>query len=237
MRNQENVVRLDAEARSEQQEVFRKGFAQRLHAALDRQRGIPRGHGRVIAVAELFGISQNSASAWLGGRMVPELWRLPEISEKLNATIDSLVRGDESTGAYLIDERYQSIQVHSEDSDESVSLYALPDSLRFMDLPSQAHFLMVKSTDMAATLSPGDIAIYDSRVHAISGNGVYVLRAKGRYFVRRIQQNLRGGISLICDNPSFAAESVNEADFTIDADDDNKIYVAGPVIGQIQIRR
>ena len=68
------IVRLgESDERIAKQKAFRKHFADNLNAALDRRGAIPSGYGRVIGVAELFGVSQNTAAIWLKGEGVPEL--------------------------------------------------------------------------------------------------------------------------------------------------------------------
>ena len=63
-----SVIRLnDPEDKSAKSRAFRKQFADNLNAALDRKGAIPSGYGRVIGVAELFGVSQNTAANWLKG--------------------------------------------------------------------------------------------------------------------------------------------------------------------------
>ena len=74
------VIQLDnQDDKAQRQKAFRKQFAENLNAALDRRGAIPAGYGRVTAVAELFGVSQNTAANWLRGEGVPELARLPGV--------------------------------------------------------------------------------------------------------------------------------------------------------------
>jgi len=87
----------EPEVKSGKPKDFRKAFAERLNAALDRHGVIPPGYGRVIGAAELFGVSQNTAGAWLKGDGAPELARLPEIADILGTTIEQLVVGARRT--------------------------------------------------------------------------------------------------------------------------------------------
>ena len=94
------VVKLDdPDDKSSKQKSFRKRFADNLNAALNRRGAIPSGYGRVVGVAELFGVSQNTAANWLKGDGVPELSRLPEIADALGTTIEQLLVGDRETGS------------------------------------------------------------------------------------------------------------------------------------------
>lgn len=116
------IVRLgEPEERGSKQKLFRKRFADNLNAALDRRGVIPSGYGRVVGVAELFGVSQNTAANWLKGDGVPELSRLPEIAEILGTTIEQLVVGDHAGGTQAIDERYVMIDMHEDNEPEGHS--------------------------------------------------------------------------------------------------------------------
>lgn len=94
----------ESDERTAKQKAFRKQFADNLNAALDRRGAIPSGYGRVVGVAELFGVSQNTAAIWLKGEGVPELSRLPEIADILGTTVEQLVVGDHGKSSHIIDE-------------------------------------------------------------------------------------------------------------------------------------
>ena len=120
------VVNLtEPEERTAKQKAFRKQFAENFQSALDRRGVIPSGYGRAVGVAELFGVSQNTAANWLKGDGVPELFRLPEIAERLGTTVEQLVNGDQNMGTQAIDERYVMIDMHGDDSLDGHSWYTL----------------------------------------------------------------------------------------------------------------
>lgn len=228
------VIRLgEPEERSLKQKTFRKQFADNLNAALDRRGAIPSGYGRVIGVAELFGVSQNTAANWLKGEGVPELSRLPEIAEILGTTVEQLVVGDHGTGTHVIDEHYVMIDMHEDDSLEGNSWYTLPETLRSIGLSNETKMLQVSNDDMAPYVSRGDVVLYDPRVKKIICNGVFVLQIENRFIVRRVQRGIKQNMRLICDNPLFADETFAESDFAEKAQDDRSIVVAGQVIGRM----
>ena len=75
------VIKLDdPEEKSSKQKSFRKRFAENLNAALNRRGAIPSGYGRVIGVAELFGVSQNTAANWLKGDGV-DIAQFPKVHD------------------------------------------------------------------------------------------------------------------------------------------------------------
>ena len=227
-----SVIRLnDPEDKSAKSRAFRKQFADNLNAALDRKGSIPSGYGRVIGVAELFGVSQNTAANWLKGEGVPELARLPEIAGILGTTVEQLVMGDQHAGTHVIDERYVMVDMHGDDSPEAHAWYTLPEALRSMGLPTSIKMLAVGDDDMAPFLHRGDLAIYDPRVRRIQSNGVFVLCVNDRFLVRRVQRGLKGNVRLICDNPAFDDEILDESEFADESQDG--ISVIGVVVGRI----
>ena len=227
-----SVIRLnDPEDKSAKSRAFRKQFADNLNAALDRKGAIPSGYGRVIGVAELFGVSQNTAANWLKGEGVPELARLPEIAGILGTTVEQLVMGDQHVGTHVIDERYVMVDMHGDDSPEAHAWYTLPEALRSMGLPTSIKMLAVGDDDMAPFLHRGDLAIYDPRVRRIQSNGVFVLCVNDRFLVRRVQRGLKGNVRLICDNPAFDDEILDESEFADENQDG--IAVIGVVVGRI----
>lgn len=228
------VIRFsESEERTAKQKAFRKHFADHLNAALDRRGAIPSGYGRVIGVAELFGVSQNTAANWLKGEGVPELSRLPEIAEILGTTVEQLVVGDRELGSHAIDERYVMVDMHEEDSLDGCSWYTLPETLRSMGLPNDIKMLQVSGDDMAPYIHGGDVVVYDSRVKRIQANGVFVLQVNRRFVVRRVQRGVKQSIRLICDNPLFGDEILDEADIAEENQDDCGKAAACQVVGRV----
>lgn len=230
------VIRFaDSEERSSKQKVFRKQFAENLNAALDRRGAIPSGYGRVVGVAELFGVSQNTAANWLKGDGVPELSRLPEIADILGTTVEQLVVGDQGKDPHVIDENYVMVDMHDEGSLGGYSWYTLPETLRSLGLPKDAKMLQVSSDDMAPYINRGDAVIYDPRVRRIQASGVFVFQIGERFVVRRVQRGIKGNIRLKCDNPLFEDEVLDESELDDSAPQGARISVAGQVVGRLSI--
>ncbi len=87
--------------------------------------------------------------------------------------------------------------------------------------------LQIDNDDMVPYARRGDVVIYDPRVRRIQANGVFVLRIGDRYVVRSVKGNVR----LICDNPAFDDELLDEAEFSDGNTDQCGIGVAGAVLG------
>ena len=131
----------------------------------------------------------------------------------------------------MIDERYVMVDMHGDDSPEAHAWYTLPEALRSMGLPTSIKMLAVGDDDMAPFLHRGDLAIYDPRVRRIQSNGVFVLCVNDRFLVRRVQRGLKGNVRLICDNPAFDDEILDESEFADENQDG--IAVIGVVVGRI----
>ena len=225
----------EPEVKSAKPKDFRKAFAERLNAALDRHGVIPPGYGRVIGAAELFGVSQNTAGAWLKGDGAPELARLPEIADILGTTIEQLVVGDADRDLQLSDERYVSVDLHAADRVGGYSWHTLPESLRRLGLANDIKMLKIGDDDMAPFVRRGDVAIYDPRVKRILANGIYVLEVQKRFVVRRVQRDVKQNIRLICDNPAFNDEVFKNSEFAEPAQESGGIAVAGQVVGRLLV--
>jgi phage repressor protein C with HTH and peptisase S24 domain len=107
--------------------------------------------------------------------------------------------------------------------------------LRSLGLPNDIKMLQVKNDDMAPFVSNGEVVIYDPRVKRIQSNGVFVLRIGEQFIVRRVQRGIKQNIRLICDNALFDDEVFEESDFSEAAFGDEKIVVAGQVVGRMLI--
>ena len=189
----------------------------------------------MVGVAELFGVSQNTAANWLKGDGVPELSRLPEIADILGTTVEQLVVGDHGQSTHVIDENYVMVDMHEEGSLGGYSWYTLPETLRSLGLPKDIKMLQVSSDDMAPYVSSGDVVIYDPRVRRIQANGVFVFQIGERFVVRRVQRGIKGDIRLKCDNPLFEDEVLDEMDLDESAQQGSRVSVAGQVVGRLSV--
>lgn len=232
------IVHLNSsDERLNRQQEFRRQFAANFNAALDRRGSIPPGYGRVTAVAQLFEVSQNTATAWVRGDGVPELFRLPEIAKTLNTTVEQLVMGDAGSGAHIVDEQYAVIDLHPDNTADGHAIYTLPETLREIGLPRDVKMMRVQSEDMEPYLRTGDIVVYDPRVTRIQTNGVYVLHVNDKFVVRRAQSGLKKEVRLICDNAKFSEEVLAPEDFADAPDDSGRVAVVGQVLARVLLGR
>ena len=97
--------------------AFRRLFAERFNAALDRHPSIPKKYGRVQTVATLFGISRTTATKWLEGDAVPELSRLPLLSRLLNVDVNTLIGGVSAPSGLV------KINIHNHGAPDDVGVF------------------------------------------------------------------------------------------------------------------
>lgn len=215
---------------------FRKLFAERFNAALDRHAHIPQVYGRGQAVSALFGITRATAGKWLNGEGLPELWRLPHLARLLNVDVNELVGGTASP--MMIDDRYVSIDVHEQDSpQELASVFLQPSTLQRVGFSPGCLLMRVSSNEMVGYVGVGDVVIYNPGVKWIStGADVYVFRVQGRYVLRRATRTLRGEVVLSCETNN-SQELFKGEDFTSEVNQDSAlIYVVGCVVARIILR-
>jgi hypothetical protein len=202
------IVHLNSsDERLQRQQEFRRQFATNFNAALDRRGSIPPGYGRVTAVAQLFDVSQNTATAWVRG------------------------------GAHIVDEQYAVIDLHPDNTADGHAIYTLPETLREIGLPRDVKMMRVQSEDMEPYLRSGDVVVYDPRVTRIQSNGVYVLHVNDKFVVRRAQSGLKKDVRLICDNVKFSEEVLAPSDFAEEPDDSGRVAVVGQVLARLLLGR
>lgn len=221
----------------EDSESFRRRFSVNLSAALDQLDEVPTGYGRVTTAAQMLGVSANTMNAWLKGVSLPEIWRLPEIARRLDTTVDQLITGDFATPG-LIDEQYAMIAVHGQSAmDETQSIYALPETLRFLRINRDTHLMRVETADMQDFAAPGDFVLYDPRARQIGmEGGVFVLSAYGHVLIRRASRTMRNQIVVRCDHPHMPEEIMSDNDFTEDEGQSDKLRILGQVVGKVTPR-
>jgi SOS-response transcriptional repressor LexA len=74
--------------------------------------------------------------------------------------------------------------------------------------PSALRFLHAYGDSMSPTLNSGDIVLVDTGITAIDIDGVYVLEAHGRLFIKRVRQRLDGSYEISSDNPAHKTVDV-----------------------------
>ena len=69
-------------------------------------------------------------------------------------------------------------------------------------------FLHAYGDSMEPTFKSGDVLLVDSGVHVVEIDGIYVLEAQQRLFVKRVTQDVFGKVTISSDNPNVKTVSV-----------------------------
>ena len=88
--------------------------------------------------------------------------------------------------------------------------------------PSRLRFLHAYGDSMTPTLNSGDVLLIDAAVQAVKIDGIYVLEAHSRLFIKRVRQRLDGNFEISSDNPTHK---------TVDTlNGDHEVRIKGRVI-------
>lgn len=92
------------------------GFSQRLHMAMDLI-GMKKGRGRATKLADMFGVSRETARKWLNDMARPETRRMTELAGRFGVGFEWLATGrgepkgfmkvQDASAAYRVDNREQ----------------------------------------------------------------------------------------------------------------------------------
>lgn len=83
-------------------------------------------------------------------------------------------------------------------------------------LPANLRFIHGYGDSMQPTFIDGDILLVDSGVRSIRVDGIYVLQANDRLYVKRVRQRIDGGFEISSDNATV--KTVDVLDGTTQAD-------------------
>lgn len=81
--------------------------------------------------------------------------------------------------------------------------------------PAALRFIHAYGDSMAPTFSSGDILLVDSSVVEVKIDGIYVLQAHGRLFVKRVRQRMDGHFEISSDNPTHRTVDVLNGDHEV----------------------
>lgn len=206
--------------------TIKSTFSAKFNALLDQHGFPPKGHGRVMAVAERYGITQGAAQKWMTGATMPEIDKLMRMAQIFGVSIDALLGASEvqesvGTPSGLLN-RYMLMQcvdrlrpIRILGSDE---VFAIPISI--IDLfqhsnPADLYVVPVVGDAMAATLRDGSMvfanrssAIIDRTLERVSPTfePLCVVQFNDAVAVRRII--VRNDVRLFsCDHPAYERES------------------------------
>lgn len=220
-------------------DMFHQMFARNLAVALNTHNAVSGSESmNEEKLASMLNIARAVVSDWISGHTLPDAWHLQKLSKLLNVPSDTLINPNLSASQTppLMSENYHCITIHDEKSADKYAVYALPETLRHLNLPRNTMMLLVSNDDMVPMFKPGDIAIYDPRGNTVMTNGIYVLRSQGKPIIRQIQKKTGSDeATLLCENRAMSGISISSADLTNNPETEGKIFVMGRVLGRINI--
>lgn len=233
--------------------IFRQQFSDRFHELLDKRKFQSKGSGRLASVASTFGVSLSAAQKWLSAGAIPEPCKLVEIAEKLDCSVDWLLRGlpgfiPDVAMDSLTSERLAMLDIVGDlvclprtsilqkqsgiaPSDGVICLYR--DWLRAyagVD-PEHTDAMRVHDDAMHPIVSDGDYVIYRTGITSFSVNGIYLLKVSDSILLRKVQLLLDGTYQVSAENAQYAVQIRTADDFTFleaaNKADGGKINVIG----------
>lgn len=194
-------------------------------ARIMRERGITQ-----QALADLLGVSRQAVSIWQkNGRFSSST--LPKVAAVLGVPVDALLGDEEGMqGSRIVrvisDEplRPGYIRVPVFDatgscggggagSDIVTGALDLAEwfirSLPGVTAASRLEVISSTGDSMAPTIEPRAMLLVDATQTRINGDGVYCLRVEGDLFVKRVQKNPGGSLTLLSDNPLYPPQQLD----------------------------
>ncbi len=81
--------------------------------------------------------------------------------------------------------------------------------------PAALRFIHAYGDSMEPTFASGDVLLVDTGATDVKIDGVYVLRAHGRLFVKRVRQRMDGQFEISSDNPNHRTVDVLNGDHEV----------------------
>ncbi|PUE22473.1 hypothetical protein B9Z43_01255 [Limnohabitans sp. MMS-10A-192] len=123
--------------------------------------------------------------------------RVPMLANEASMGIGTdSIDGDVMTGQITLTTKFVTDQVHPTRTDALRFIHAYGDS-------------------MAPTLNSGDVLLVDTGIKEVKIDGIYVLRAHERLFVKRVRQRMDGLFEVSSDNPTHKTVDVLNGDHEV----------------------
>ncbi|AVS71509.1 phage repressor protein [Paracidovorax avenae] len=88
-------------------------------------------------------------------------------------------------------------------------------TLRGLSTPENLRFIHAYGDSMEPTFLDGDVLLVDAGVRTVEVDGVYVLGAQNRLFIKRVRQRLDGAYEISSDNPTVKTVDVLDGKHTV----------------------
>lgn len=180
-------------------------------------------------LAEDLNITKGNVSAWENGRHRPKLEQVYAISRMTGMPLPEEVAslapaaGNGSVPGVFVPllANSASMGVGDDQLETDVMQGSITLSPNFIASrirprrPAALRFIHARGDSMEPTFSSGDILLVDSDVREIKIDGVYVLEAYGRLFIKRVRQRLDGSLEVSSDNPTHKTVDVLRPDHDV----------------------
>ena len=189
------------------------------------------------AVADRMGVSRQAVTSWAPLGKTPTYKNLLKLADILGCSVSALT-GEEPMTTYRaaegdsVADGYVRVPVLSASAscggpdvqnNEVDIVGAIDFRAPFLKtLPgvtglSNLHIVHVHGDSMEPTIPARSLCLIDGNQKAIRGDGIYCLGAHGDTYIKRIQKNLDGSLTLLSDNPVYPPQTLvlNENDFVV----------------------
>ncbi|MCY1166576.1 HTH-type transcriptional regulator PrtR [compost metagenome] len=90
------------------------------------------------------------------------------------------------------------------------------ESIRKLSKPDNLRFINAYGDSMFPTFSSGDVLLVDGGVKTVDVDGIFVLQAQDRLFIKRVRQRLGGGYEISSDNPNVKTVDVLDGGHSVE---------------------
>lgn len=178
------------------------------------------------ALAHEMDVTKGNVSAWENDRHQPNIGQVIQISlitnypvpeaikEKMEAALEisTGIAGQGIRVPMLANEASMGIGADLQTEDVLAgSITLTPQFVRDNIHPSAKsalRFIHAYGDSMAPTLNSGDVLLIDTGITEVKIDGIYVLRAHDRLFVKRVRQRMDGKFEISSDNPTHKTVDV-----------------------------
>ena len=174
-------------------------------------------------------LTPQAVQKWETGEMLPKSGRLKKISKVLGVSQSWLLGESETAESGIADESFKVVMLDNSgsmgagdaDLNDDVIAGEIVLSKGFIDRLHPVKIATLRlihayGDSMSPTLNSGDILLVDTAAHEVKIDGIYVLRAHERLFVKRVRQRIDGHFEISSDNPTHKTVDILNGDNNVD---------------------
>jgi phage repressor protein C with HTH and peptisase S24 domain len=162
-------------------------------------------------------LSWQTVQQWEAGKSAPKRTRMKLVTQLLGFPADEVQLFNEQTeGGYSIPvmANTASMGPGAEQHDDviagrlTLSPTWISKTLKPLTTPENLRFIHGYGDSMAPTFIDGDILLVDTGAREVKVDGIYVLEANERLYIKRVRQRLDGAFEISSDNPTVKTVDV-----------------------------